>query len=336
MTHPAEAKQGMMTRIANAAGEHPLVTTAVTGLAALAGYGIKPPSAEAQGVQAPLPSYATGLYTDLTPQSLATIPLDGMFGNRVINSIPGISTDAKPTTEQVTDTPGSVKVTFTCPPARSGSAGLNFRSIEIKPGNVANGETCPSYKTIIFPKLVRSEPTYSKALSEYKNDQFRNIEWQGDYVNKNVFAICKDVPKHISNTPKISVKNNKPKVTFFSGAGFEYCDEIGQHSNEVKLQVRRAGSKTFKNVGRAVMTVGSFPAGLFMHGYNTRYARQTVAVPNEEVICKGQNKKSVLMRSVITTRFTGYQGQHFQHIPEGAAVPSGKVTRTSKPVKVCK
>ncbi len=310
-------------------------------LAATAAIGVsKANAAPAKVVE----SSATNLYIDdLTPAVRAAQVGDPVttdqFGAKVINSIPGVSTDVTQKVESAQQLPdGSTQVSYVCPAPSKTSYKIGFKSITLKDGNKADAVFCPSFKAVDFSSL-KSAGT-AGPLASFQSDPLRGSnEWLGDRSGKALFDTCPQDPKNQTPNPTFTYNkaNKSVSAKVWSGGGVEYCDKVGQSHQELSVQVSKGKGKAFKQVGNSVIHVTSLPEILsFSYKAPEKYLQPKVTIPNVEGVCVGGGK-NVRARVKVISRFVAMKSQTFQHNADGRSdvMKSGSRTFTSAPKKIC-
>jgi hypothetical protein len=283
----------------------------------------------AHAPQVPTPS-TLDLYTNDTPDSInSAVTADGgapnqaqdnTIGASAVNSLPGFSEQFAQTVTGIT-TGSSPEITFQCPsPASLNPTVPSFESLTINPGNSAAAEFCASDELVTESSVDLSDPAIAQDLTEYQNDPLRSGQpWAGDKYNYDLFLEC---PSQIVNeSPMLSFKYSMSRgsvVANFYRIGYgQYCDIVGMSTEQLSAQVKKPGSKTFKQVGQTVLHVDGLWESLGYYRIPSHNGLEQVQIPGVDKLCKSEHKghNKPVLRVSEKLEFIPNQGQDFQHVP---------------------
>jgi hypothetical protein len=261
------------------------------------------------------------------------------LGTSVAKSIPGLRINPE-TTSTLMATGNSLQVNYAC--ASSTSTVPRLSSIELSADGKAAPTFCASDKIITMSSVDVKNPKFASAFAKYNADSIRNTPWGGDRHNRSLFVLAPATPKQ--QNPRTSFKYSPAKGSvsagYDAGATTPYMDKVGTYSEETSVQIRRPGSRSFKQVGRSVLNINGLRE-ILGYGYgafsNANDSRVHITVPEVGQICK-PGARGTKMRLKIVEAFKADPNQDFQHGANGKSdfMKSSQASYTTSAKVVCK
>jgi hypothetical protein len=312
-----------------------------------------------------LPAKQIGnLYTPLTPQTVltelgqdpATNPVINIgpaeappgtlntIGQQLITSIPGQSIDLKQSPIRLNASNAAVTESFVCPNPRSTQAYPAIQTVEIDQGNKARLTFCPSTKSIGISSVNFGIPLFNQIFNEFKADPVRNTPWGGDQVQAktNLYFDCPGTPFNSVPDQKVTFTPQKGmRASFQAISTQQYCDKVGQYSTEATAQIRKAHTKTFKQLGQSVLHVDGLKEVLVFGSTEIvpiQYSRVSLSLQGTKVNCNDPGMRHASVRLKLSEKFQSMWAQQFLHATDGvssAKIKSNHRTYYTKLKQIC-
>jgi hypothetical protein len=258
------------------------------------------------------------------------------IGAALVTSIPGQSVDLTQSGNSLTVSNDVATEQFDCPSPSANTRYPAIEAVQVVTGGKAALTFCPSKNRLTMLPVDTTKEPFAGAFREYLSDPLRSHPFGGDSYGSSLWLQCRVLLRY---DPEITVRyrHGALHASFQGMSPMDYCDRVGQSTQEATAQIRPRGARHYRQLGRGVLAVMGLREILVFtskHDFPNSAIRLHAAMPDTKLPC-GAGMRGAQVRIKLVQRFRWMDSQQFVHY-HGSEVRIRPETFYSSRIRPCR